>query len=284
MLFSWLASISRSRPYGAFATLLALGITIFPLPTLALEDLQLPDEMGLPSRREAGGTRGPCITDRSGQLMAIIPEFNVGRTLSNSPTVFVHLPKHSTDRGILIVQELDREKLAQAGLTLGDLDVQNQDQFLKSEFESSVSLNQEAGILGVPLSRHPELPKLEAGKIYLWAFQLVCNNTLSDYTQGWIQVVNLEDNQATVKAQLDGAKSDRERAKIYAQAGLWYDLLTTLAQLRQTASGPDRDQATADWKSVLSHPQVGLEQIVDAPLLSCCTVSANSPNSRVVSP
>lgn len=284
MLFSWLPSISRSRPHGALATLLALGITIFPLPTLALEDLQLPDEMGLPSRREAGGTRGPCITARSGQLMAIIPEFNVGQTLSSSPTVFVHLPKHSTDRGILIVQELDREKLTQAGLTLGDLDAQNQDQFLKSEFESSVSLNQDAGILGLPLSGHPQLPKLETGKIYLWAFQLVCNNTLSDYTQGWIQVVNPEGDRVSVKAQLDTAKSDRDRAKIYAQAGLWYDLLATLAQLRQTASGPDRDQATADWKSVLSHPQVGLDELVDAPLLSCCTVSANSPTTTEPAP
>lgn len=284
MLFSWLPSISRSRPHGAFATLLALGITLFPLPTLALEDLQLPDEMGLPSRREAGGTRGPCIAAQSGQLMAIIPEFNVGRTLSDSPTVFVHLPKHSTDRGILIVQELDREKLTQAGLTLADLDAQNQDQFLKSEFESSVSLNQEAGILGVPLSSHPQLPKLEAGKIYLWAFQLVCNNTLSDYTQGWIQVVNPDENQGTVKAQLDEAKSDRDRAKIYAQTGLWYDLLATLAQLRQTASGPDLDRAMADWKSVLSHPQVGLDELVNAPLLSCCTVSANSPTATEVAP
>jgi len=278
MLFSWLPSMSWTRAQGTLATLLALGVSVFPLPSLALEDLQLPEEVGLPSRRQAGGTRGPCITDQKGQLMAIIPEFNVGRTLTNSPTVFVYLPKHTTDRGMLIVQELDQEKLAQSGLTLADINAQNQDQFLKSEFESSVPLNQESGILGMPLSNYPELPQLEAGKIYLWAFQLVCNNTFSDYTQGWIQVVHAEGEQAPVKAQLDMAKSDRDRAKIYAQAGLWYDLLATLAQLRHSASGPDRDRATADWQSVLTHPQVGLEQIVDAPLLS------NRPTATVLAP
>jgi len=283
MLFSWFPSISRSQPQGPLATLLALGIAIFPLPSLALEDLQLPEDIGLPSRRQAGGTRGPCITDQAGQLMPIIPQFNVGRTLTNTPTVFVYLPQHTTDQGLLIVQELDQEKLAQSGLTLEDINHQNQDQFLKAEVESPVSLNAESGILSVPLSQHPDIPKLEPGKIYLWAFQLVCNNTFSDYAQGWIQVVADAEEQSTVKAKLEAAKSDRDRAKIYAQEGLWYDLLATLAQLRQSESDPDRDQATVDWQSVLTHPQVKLDELVDAPLLSCCSV-ANSPTSAITTP
>lgn len=278
MRFSWLPSISWPRPQGTLATLLALGVTVFPLPSLALEDLQLPEDIGLPSRRQAGGTRGPCITDKSGQLIPIIPEFNVGRTLTDSPSIFVYLPQHTTDQGILILQELDQEKLAQSGLTLADLDHHNQDQFLKAEFESPVSLNQGSGVLSVPLSQHPEIPKLEAGKIYLWAFQLVCNNTFSDYAQGWIQVATNTEEQSTLRANLEEAKSDRDRAKIYAQAGVWYDLMATLSQLRQTTAGQEQDQVTADWKSILTHPQVGLDQIVDAPLLS------NSPTSTVLVP
>ncbi|HBQ98287.1 MULTISPECIES: DUF928 domain-containing protein [unclassified Roseofilum] len=278
MLFSWLPSISWPRLQGTLATLLALGVTVFPLPSLALEDLDLPEDIGLPSRRQAGGTRGPCITDKSGQLLPIIPKFNIGRTLKDSPTLFVYLPQHTTDQGILILQELDQEKLAQSGLTLANLAHHNQDQFLKAEFKSPVSLNQESGILGVSLGEHPEIPKLEAGKIYLWAFQLVCNNTFSDYAQGWIQVATNTEEQATLRAKLEEAKSDRDRAKIYAQAGVWYDLLMALAQLRQTTSSEEQAQATTDWKSILTHPQVELDQIVDAPLLS------ESPTSTVLAP
>ncbi|MDJ1182294.1 DUF928 domain-containing protein [Roseofilum casamattae] len=279
MVRSWFSGLSRFRLRGTIAVLLSTLVFGLPLPALALEDLDLPDDVGLPSRRQAGGTRGPCVADPTAQLTPLLPQLNVGRTLSSSPTLFVYLPKHTTDRAMLIVQELDRQKVWEAGLTLNELSDRTKDRFLKAEFESEIALSGEAGVASISMGDYPQLPELEPGKIYLWAFQFICANTFSDYTQGWIEVISSNDDRTKVQGELEQAKSDRDRIKIYAEQGIWYDLMAMVAQMRQMP-GLDSDRAIEDWKSILRHPQVGLENIAEEPLLpSCCT----SPEASVPS-
>ena len=59
-----------------------------------------------------------------------------------------------------------------------------------------------------------------------------------------------------------------ERAAMLGEAGVWYDLLTTLAGLRRT----DHDDAdlAAHWGHLLE--SIGLADIADQPLSNCCTV------------
>ena len=279
MVRSWFSGLSRLRLRGTIAVFLSTIVFGLPLPALALEDLDLPDDVGLPSRRQAGGTRGPCLPDHRAKLTPLLPQLNVGRTLSPSPTLFVYLPKHTTDRAMLIVQELDRQKLLEAGLTLNELSDRTKDRFLKAEFESEIALTGEAGVASISMSDYPQLPELEPGKIYLWAFQFICANSFSDYTQGWIEVVSSSDDRTKVQGELEQAKSDRDRIGIYAKEGIWYDLMAMVARMQQMP-GIDGDRAIEDWKSILRHPQVGLENLAEEPLLpSCC----NPPEASVSS-
>lgn len=79
-------------------------------------------------------------------------------------------------------------------------------------------------------------------------------------------------DQQKIQRELDLAKSYRDRAKIYAQSGLWYDLLSTLAAQSNLASA-EREQGKKDWQSVLLHPQVNLPMIVDEPLLPFISIA-----------
>ncbi len=273
MLFSRFSSPSRPSLGGTLAAW--LGAMVFsPLPCLALDDLKLPQDVGLPSRRQAGGTRDVCLQDKTRRVISLVPQSNSGRTLSASPTVFVYLPQYetTTPEGLIIVQELDQEKLAAAGLTLADLENSNKDQFFKKEAQSRVTLTKNSGVLGLPWGEYPELPQLEPGKIYLWAFQLVCNGDPTLFAEGWIQRVASVGDQQKIQRELDLAKSYRDRAKIYAQSGLWYDLLSTLAAQSNLASA-EREQGKKDWQSVLLHPQVNLPMIVDEPLLPFISIA-----------
>ncbi|MBD0344352.1 MAG: DUF928 domain-containing protein [Coleofasciculus sp. Co-bin14] len=53
---------------------------------------------------------------------------------------------------------------------------------------------------------------------------------------------------------------------IYANARIWYEVLTTLAQQRR--SNPQNNALTVNWVSLLN--SVNLKKIAQQPLVYCC--------------
>lgn len=108
---------------------------------------------------------------------------------------------------------------------------------------------------------------LESDRLYRWQLTLDCPRTDSDPTVNSIVVRREVDPELT--EQLDNALPE-ERINLLATHGLWYDTLTDLAQLR--ASDPQNPELETAWVELLQHPVVALDDMVEMPLIPCCSV------------
>lgn len=206
---------------------------------------------GAPTITSSGGTRSgdsaACLSSENGELAlnALTPYYNKEvTTASANPTFYVYVPR---TRATTLAVELTDEQ--------GHL-------VAKSLFP--FALAGQSGIVRLPLQ--PTTP-LVPGKTYSWEVYLVCDTEFVERNKG-------ESNQETWSKgtleyrPLDEA-SDRflktknldEIALFYAQRGDWLDTLDNAA--RAKSQNPDI------WKEMLE--SVGLEILVNQPLLDCCT-------------
>lgn len=225
----------RMRTCLLLSLVLTLGIgSIQPSPAQEFN----PEDRGVPGRREGGGTRGGCLTQQP-SLTALIPETNLGTTLSASPSLFWYVPENSAVAAEFVL-----------------LDAANQE-----VYQTVLPVSQQAGIVQVRLPAEGST-QLKTGESYRWYFSLVCNpldRSADSFTSGWIQRV---EPSPTLTAALSRA-TDAEKPQIYWQQGIWYEALDSLAQLhRSQPQNPDWQQ---QWQTLLR--SVGLDQIADRPFV-----------------
>lgn len=182
-------------------------------------------------------------------LTALIPSSNIGATLAGYPTFFFYIP------------DVDL-----AGVE-GEFVLRNE----KDEqiYQEIVPLKAGDSIVSVKLSATPDLPPLEVGKSYYWVFSILLakvDRSSNTDVAGWIKRV--EPN-ALITNQLVRASSKAKPA-IYASNGIWYEALTTLANLR--CESPNDPTIIADWTAILQ--QVELPEIAKKPLAQCTQANA----------
>ncbi len=251
---------------------LAFGISIH-LPATLRAMSQLPSNQGLPNtwgayepdpnigkpgRREGGGSRGPCVKNSPNyQLTSLVPANNFGTTLAEYPTFFVYVPT---------IEEEEKPQLEFALKTENDRVI----------YKTNFTIARSPGIVSVSLPAN--LPRLEENKNYKWSFTLICNpedpsdKSGNSWVEGSIRRVRLS---PTIVQQLEGVALPRDRVVAYWTAGIWFDALSTLAELRRaTPSDPTLEK---DWKNLLQ--SVGLETIASEPLLQPVAASdRKNPN------
>jgi len=254
--------------FSAFSLVLFLGLTggeivpvlaqSRPLSILARSSVnfQPRQDIGAPNRRGRLGTRGLCPQDvTSGKpkkpLTSLLPvksaQANLGLTVAAYPTFFYYLPETSTRQvEFLLVDEEEREL-----------------------YSTTLAVSGEPGVIGLSLPSDEGIPPLEVGRSYHWYFSIVCNpgefdKSRDPIVEGWIRRVELSSTLLAEK--LEGATL-RDRAALYAADGIWYETISTLAELRQTNPG---DRALASTWSNLLH-SVGLGHIAQESLVPCCT-------------
>ncbi|AUB40099.1 LysM repeat [Nostoc flagelliforme CCNUN1] len=128
-------------------------------------------------------------------------------------------------------------------------------------YHKAIALPEKPGIIRVSLPT--TAPPLALDKQYRWFFVINCDKEKKyppTFVEGVIQRVEL--NPAAVK-ELQTTELLR-RYTIYAQNGIWYDALTTLAQLRQ--KNPKDAALQAEWRNLLS--SIGLDHIAAEPIVS----------------
>lgn len=224
----------------AIGGLLTLGLT----SEAAFANWQTDDlRQGLPGRRISGGSRSPsnaCLTTPNQPVIALIPEENVGLTLSEHPTFWFSLPAVSNDR------ELEFGLFDEAGEVV---------------YQKTFEASGKAGITHLSL---PETTTaLETNKAYRWYLSIVCDpeSRAEDlFVTGWIERIQPGNE---MRQQLATATS-QERLALYEESALWYDALTTLAELRQ--NNPTAIELTQRWSNLLE--SVSLAQAISAPLNS----------------
>ncbi|MEH2060438.1 MAG: DUF928 domain-containing protein [Nostoc sp.] len=130
----------------------------------------------------------------------------------------------------------------------------------KEIYRKAIALPDKSGVIRVSLPK--TTPALAVDKQYRWFFSINCDqqkNSPWTYVEGVIQRVNL--SQATVK-ELETAEP-LKRYAIYAQKGIWYEALTTLAELRQ--KNPQDAALQAQWRNLLG--SIRLDDVAGEPIL-----------------
>lgn len=223
----------------AVAALIGLSVIISSAPVFAsTQGANL--RQGLPGRRISGGSRSPstaCLITPNQPIIALMPEDNIGLTLSEHPTLWFSLPAVSPDRNI------------EFGLF---------DQAGKMVYEETLVASGEAGLthLQLPATATP----LEVNKNYRWYLSVVCDpQSRSEdlFVTGWIKRIQPD---SEVSEQLIHA-TDQERLSLYEASALWYDELTTLITLRR--NDPTAPELAQRWNTLLN--SVNLTQALNTP-------------------
>ncbi|MEG4530499.1 DUF928 domain-containing protein [Microcoleus sp. D2_18a_D3] len=229
-------------------TVLAIAVTLpsvltpmqaVPAPILLSQNVNFkPPDVTAPDNRQGGTHRGCKLRDGL-FITPLVPESNIGLTLTESPTFFVYVSQPAAQVEFILLNADESEVV----------------------YETTLK-NDKAGIVGVSLSEKDKTKKIEVGKRYVWSFALACDplERSGDYiVKGWMQRI---EPQANLKNDL--ANPD-PMAKViaYAKNGIWYETLATLAEMRRLA--PDDSRLTTEWTQLLQSQ--GLESIAAQPLV-----------------
>jgi hypothetical protein len=199
-------------------------------------DFKLP-KRGAPSSTAGGASRSFCVTGKT-PLTVITPSTTLGLTTAARPTFFLYVPRTLAKSAEFVLRDTDENDV----------------------YRATVALAGTPGVVSITLP--DSAPALEVNKDYRWFFSMICRpgDRLEDvFVSAWVQRVPLEQTVATAlqRATL------RDRPGILAEAGLWYDTLTALAELRQKS--PNDAALTQNWTTLLQ--SVGLQQVSTEPLL-----------------
>jgi hypothetical protein len=262
LLMAW---FSRSLRFTVLAVAVALTLVLaVNLPTQVQAQLSpslgdklenafrppAPPGPGTPVNTQTGGTRGPCMTQRSKPLLALVPTSGVAETVSENPTVFWYTPEISAAEA----------KAPAIEFVLKDA---NDVELYSAEYALTKSATSIAGVPGIMSLTVAPLYPLEMGREYRWEVTLMCNSQDADNSenitdQGGFKRVALDPNLERLVRQA----TTEQRVGLYADRKLWYETLGALSQLRRDRPS-DRNLADA-WTRLLN--AVGLSEISTEPL------------------
>lgn len=284
---------------------LTLAQTLEAFPEISFRPPTPPD-VGSPRERRGAASRGstdpgegcPVRLDEDGKflpkLTALVPAYDLedksliedapppdfldgahalyGSTVEPYPTLWLYLPYDLTPNR---PGELRAEVIGDDGVPI--------QQTLTTYTDAP------AGIVGIPLAG-TGLEPLAVGEWQDLIFVLRCDldDPPQNLTVGFTvqRVAPLETQPAptalgddATTASLDVTPLDavastalRENALALAEAGVWYDLLTTLATLRR--QNPDDLDLADNWSHLLT--SVGLADVTDQALSDCCAAPTNA--------
>lgn len=209
-----------------------------------------PPNIGAPSQRKAGGSRG-CMnvnvqnTQLSEKVLtALTPEYSgsqlvLGSTTQMRPTFWFYVPYQSDSTFAKLVLE---------------------DELNQTIYKTPLTGTPGVISVSLPSTSAP----LKIGKRYHWYFNIYCqqDNEFLTSVEGDVQLQPLN---PIVQSQLDKA-TPQQQVALYATNGVWYEALTTLANLRRTF--PQDANLASDWASLLQ--SVGLQNIAAEPIVDCC--------------
>jgi hypothetical protein len=176
-------------------------------------------------RSRGGSVRGRCVAPERAdtRLTALIPNTNLGLTISAYPTFWFYIPYQRTD------------DINTAEFML--LDADRRPVLTKSVL---VNLPETPGIVRFSLS--PSAQPLDIGQEYNWHFSINCSlrhPSRNPGVSGWVRRVA---EPPELAARLN-TLPDQQHYLAYAEHEIWYEVLTELSQYR--------DRYPEDWSVML---------------------------------
>lgn len=198
-----------------------------------------------PAENAPAPRQGQAASSRSGQVCGsnqaavkaavrvLLPRGNYGTTVSAHPEILVYVPETSAREALFALKTSDNRMVQRM----------------------TVPISGKAEIITIKL---PETaPALEVGKTYKWYFGVKCAGSLrpNDPAEGWIK--RIEPDSALLPTQ--STSNLLEAAEAYGSAGVWYDALAALGQLRKNE--PNNRAIAQHWGEFLG--SVGLNEMID---------------------
>lgn len=203
-------------------------------------------DYGLPTHRRNGGSRGVedgCLADaESRNLIALVPEKNVGINTAKSPQIFFYIPKINQQKPLEFVLRNEQDELIYEAFlqTTGD------------------------GIIGIEVPDNVSANLLETDRNYHWYLSIVCNfqqRSRDLVVEGWLHQGDVD---LATKNELNTA-SAIEQAELYHQQGYWYDALAVLADTHQSSNQQEQPIIREKWTELLG--SVGLDNLAQKPFI-----------------
>lgn len=188
------------------------------------------------------GTRPGC--PENARLVAFSPTTNWGETIDSNPTFLLSVSTVPTAVSFSLRDENGSEPL----------------------YQTLLPIKSEPGMFKFRLP--DDAPELKVDRSYRWFFQVSCNSSASPQNEGLaVNGVIVRRSNPDLQAQVESA-SPREKVELYAENGLWFDTLEELLKLR--CADPENPDLVKDWASLLEHPIVRLNDLVEEPLDRVC--------------
>ena len=215
-------------------------------PTKQTVRFRPPEGIGRPPTF-GGGTRSPACYEGEELpdpvLTPIIPviespQGDVGLTVSARPEFFVYVPPTLAEEVEFVLRDDEWNDV----------------------YRQQLLLSGDGRMVRV---KFPETEKqLEVDRVYTWYFALICPPDERGLRQevhvvGWIRRISPE---ASLEARLRGI-SEGDRPRIYAENGIWYDAVSSLAA--QLRTNPSSAGVLQQWKDLLE--SAGLANIARLP-------------------
>jgi hypothetical protein len=212
-----------------------------------------PGTAGTPGGRPRGGaSRGSCPKVEP-PLTILIPSSQVAQAQNGATATSVWGLSTSEKPTFWFFMPYDNSTNFSAEFVLQDIegnDIHRQ----------VVVLPKQAGVVGVDLP--DSVAPLKPGVLYQTYLTVKCGSnrpSQSEFVKGWVQRTTLSPELAN---QIAAAKP-QDRPAIYASNGLWFDALTTIAELR--LQQPNDATLLAEWQSLLE--SVNLGDVANQPLV-----------------
>jgi hypothetical protein len=261
LTLSLFSSFSLSAKLQAAPPSSVVSISYMPPPP--------PPDRGAPGNRGEGASRGCRAGSATGNatgnttgnaagshpLMALVPEQTLS-TASDAPPTTQVWGLTSTERPrFWFSVPYDPKQVSAIEFVLQN----HQDQTI---YRTPIPVPSAPGIISVQLPA--TVGGLETNQPYHWFLKVktMCapNQAATlDYVEGWIERTRLDQRLSDRLTQA----TPQQKAALYAENGIWYDALTTLAELK--LAQPEDQTIAQDWTALLK--AVGLEKLATQPLL-----------------
>ncbi|MDX2240724.1 MAG: DUF928 domain-containing protein [Leptolyngbyaceae cyanobacterium bins.302] len=207
-----------------------------------------PPDRGSPTGRQRGGaSRGPCRQFEALTALVPVTQGTVwGQTVSDRPAFWFHVPSSLTEKTPIefVVQDAADNYVYKTRLT---------------------APGTKSGLLQLPMPN--TAPPLTVNQPYFWTLSVYCDPnkpSAAVFVKGMIQRVTPD---AAFQNRLKNTPA-LEQARLYAEKGIWYNAVNTLAELYRAKPG-DR-QLASTWITLLQ--QTNLGHLTTVPFSSCCTL------------
>ncbi|AFY57159.1 protein of unknown function (DUF928) [Rivularia sp. PCC 7116] len=186
--------------------------------------------------RDIGSCAIAKVSSKNTSIVKLLPKSNIGLTAKQRPSIMVYVPATTARKAFFSIQ----------------------DENFNHHYQATLDLPEEAGIMEIKLPA--SAPVLATGKKYQYSLAMICGEYLEPDDQlisGWIERVESKGNMLNQKVSV-------ELASELAGEGMWYDALSTLAELRK--SQPSNQYVANSWQQLLN--SVGLDEIAQESIVN----------------